>query len=266
MSPGSVVTGNLEQLPALELPPERPHRAQRVLPGAEQGAALLFLLVRELAGREEVGAGQRVQQVREHGGVVVVAAAAQRLERVLRQAEARPAKAARAHAGRGFDRVLGLAQLLVELGGRVEMQPGLVAEAVIADLVAGGGDGAQRRAVLLERGVLADDEEGDREPPFGEEGEDSRHDGVEIGRMRLPAGVAVRLHVGPLVVEVQREARVARHASLTGSPFILSERCAASSTLTTRRPSCPSLTGCLRERTQSMKWRHSICSGSPTLM
>ncbi len=139
---------DLEQLAARQPPLERPHRPERVLPGAEQRAALLLLLVGQLAGREEVGARERIQQVREHRRVIVVAAAAERLERALRQAESRPAEAARPGAGRRLDRVLGLAQLLVEFLRRIEVQPGLVPEAVVADLVARGRDRGERGAVL----------------------------------------------------------------------------------------------------------------------
>ena len=257
---------DLEQPAALQVPLERAHRPEGVLPRAEERASLLLLLGSQVAGREEIGASERIQQVREDRRVVLIAAPQQGLERALRQAESRAAEAARPHARRRLDRVLGLAQLLVELRLGIEVQPGLVPEAVVADLVSRGCDGAQGRPVLLECRVLSDDEEADREPARGEELEDARHDRVEVGRMRLPPGVAMRLHVRPLVVEVERKARVAHQPSFTGSPFSLSERCAASSTFTTRSPSWPSLTGCLRVRTHSTKWRHSICNGSPTLI
>ncbi len=63
------------------------------------------------------------------------------------------------------------------------------------------------RRFFWQRRVLSDDEETDRQPARGEELEDARHDYVEVGRMRLPRRVAMRLHVRPLVVEVERKAR-----------------------------------------------------------
>ncbi len=77
---------------------------------------------------------------------------------------------------------------------------------VVADLVAGGGDHLQGFAVLFEGGVLADDEDGDLPAEVVEDFQEPRHDEVEVGGEGLPAGVAVGLHVGPLVVEVEGEA------------------------------------------------------------
>jgi hypothetical protein len=80
-------------------------------------------------------------------------------------------------------------------------------ERVVSDLVAGHSDRTQLFSVLLQRCVLADDEERDLEIPLGEKMENPRHRDLEIGGEGLPAEVAVGLHIGPLVIEVQRETR-----------------------------------------------------------
>jgi hypothetical protein len=61
----------------------------------------------------------------------------------------------------GLDRRFGLVDFLFEFGFAIEVQPGFVAEGMVADFVARLGDLAQGRVVFFEGGVLADDEEGD---------------------------------------------------------------------------------------------------------
>src|SRR5439155_218521 len=104
-----------------------------------------------------------------------------------------------------LDRFLGGHEFSLDLLFGIEVQPRLVLEGVIADLVPRVGESPQRRLVLRQRRILADNEEGDGEPARREEVEDARYDEVEVARKRFPAGVAVRLHIRPLVVEVKRQ-------------------------------------------------------------
>ena len=179
---GIVVTGSSSSDSCRERPAVWLHRPERVREAAEQRLASLLLLGAELALREEIGAGERIEDVRKGRRVVRVATLAQHLERRPRDAEAGAAKTVYDHAGGLLYRVFGALELAIEIRLAVQMQPWLVVEAVIADLMAGLGDAAQRGAVLLERRVLPDDEERDAQPALVQELEYARHDQVEIAR------------------------------------------------------------------------------------
>src|SRR5262249_43102262 len=86
------------------------------------------------------------------------------------------------------------------------VQPRLVVERVVADLVACVGNSTERPGILIARRILADHEKGDGQVPFAKDLQNARHDDVKIGWERRPTLVAVRFQIGPFVVEVQREA------------------------------------------------------------
>src|SRR6185369_12839228 len=73
-------------------------------------------------------------------------------------------------------------------------------------LVARLGDRAEDLLVGRLVGVEADDEKGDRQLPLSQKLQHARHDDWQVARQRLPFRIAVRLHVRPLVVEVERDA------------------------------------------------------------
>ena len=99
-----------------------------------------------------------------------------------------------------------LSELCFDLLFGVEVQPRLVVEAVIANLVPRRADGCESFVVLFSSGVLADDEDGHFLFAFGEELDDPRDNDVQVRRVLIPTGVAVGLHVRPFVVEVERQA------------------------------------------------------------
>src|SRR5690606_25691167 len=170
---------DLEQPAPRERPPERIDRSSRVAERAEQRLAALPLLGAELRGREKVRSRDGVQHVRKHARVVLVAALGEHLEQRGRHAEARAAEALRPHARGPLDALLGPLELLDELLPAVEVQPRLVVEAVAPDRVPGRREALERAAVLLERGVTADDENRRRETPLLEKLDDARDDRVE---------------------------------------------------------------------------------------
>ena len=186
---------------------------QPLAEGAEEGAALSPLLRRQPGRAEVVRPRQRPQEGRQGARVIAVSPPRQHGERRRGQAEPRPAKPRRPLPRGPHDRLLRPRQLLVQLRLGVEMEPRLVPERVVADLVPRRRDRRQGCAVLLPGRVLANDEEGDPQPPLGQEGQDARHGQVQIGGERLPPGVAVDLEIGPEVVQVQGEAGEGRRAA-----------------------------------------------------
>jgi hypothetical protein len=65
------------------------------------------------------------------------------------------------------------------------------------------GDHLNGFTILVEGGVLTDDEDGDLPAEIVEDIQESWHHEVEVGGERLPAGITVSFHVRPLVVEVE---------------------------------------------------------------
>ena len=127
---------NLEQrLSVAQRPLVRVHGAQAVAKGAEQRLALGRLRHPLARRREVVRARQRSEIGGQRGRVVEIVALGEHLEQRFAPAVARSAESARALARHGSDRVLGLRDLLLELVARVQMQPRLVLEGVIAHLV-----------------------------------------------------------------------------------------------------------------------------------
>ena len=186
-----------------QAPPVRCVPLEDLVEAAEEHAPLLSLLGRELRGAKVVGARQRSDPRRQGRAVVQVAPRRQDLEHVGAEAEARPTKADGALTAGVGDRVLGVAELRLQLGPRVSVQPGFVFEGVIADLVAPGDELRERAPVAVEGGVLADDEPRDPEVQRVEQVECVGHQHVEVAGKGLPAGVAVGLHVRPLIVGIQ---------------------------------------------------------------
>jgi hypothetical protein len=105
------------------------------------------------------------------------------------------------------DGVLRPGQLVADLLGGVEVQPGLVVVAVAPDLVPARDDHRERLLVVLLVRVEPDDEPGDLQVQVVQQVQDVGHADVEVRRPGLPAGAAVGLQVGPLVVEVEGQAR-----------------------------------------------------------
>ena len=85
-----------------------------------------------------------------------------------------------------------LLDLGLDLVGAVAVQPRLVLEGMVADLMAGAGDALERASVAGQGRVLADDEEGDLQPELVEHRKDARDDEVEEGRQGGPRGIAPR--------------------------------------------------------------------------
>ena len=95
--------------------------------------------------------------------------------------------------------------LAFELFAAVQVQPRLVLERMVADLVPRRHDRTQGRVVARFDSIGADHEERDAQPLALEHIEHVRHHCVQVRRPRLPARVAVDLHVRPQVVEVERQ-------------------------------------------------------------
>ena len=96
------------------------------------------------------------------------------------------------------------------------MQPGLVVKRVVADLMPGRRDPLQRLVIFVQGRVLTDDEHGDVQIPLSQEIKEPRHHDVQVRRERIPPGIAVGFHVGPLVVQVEREAGDLFHGRVDG--------------------------------------------------
>ena len=79
---------------------------------------------------------------------------------------------------------------------------------MIADFVTATGDLAKDVAMLLLFGILSDEEKRDFDAEFVERIEYARDQQIQIRRERLPRRIPVRLHVRPLIVEVQRQRRL----------------------------------------------------------
>ncbi len=143
-----------------------------------------------------------------------IVARGEHLEQRFAPAVARPAKAARALPAHCRDRVLGLGDLLHELVARVQVQPRLVLERMIAHLVPARDDRRERARVAVYRGVEADHEEGDAQPHLLERIERHGKKAWQIRGSLDPPLVAADLHVRPEIVHVERDAaqRTLRHA------------------------------------------------------
>src|SRR5207244_5444094 len=121
------------------------------------------------------------------------------------EADAGSARPQWALSGGSLDVLLGPPELDLGLLLGIQVQPGLVVEGMVADLVPCRRDRAEELPVLVERGILADDEHGDGEIAGLEKIEDARHHDVQIRWQTLPRRVSVRLQVGPLVVKIERQ-------------------------------------------------------------
>ena len=124
----------------------------------------------------------------------------------------------------GFpDGLVGAGELTGQLIALVGGQPGLVAERVVADFVAGVGNGSEALPVLLEGGILANHEHGDAQAMVGGKVEEVASDSRQVRGVGLPGRIPVGLLVGPQVVQIQRQACLhpsflaARSASCTVS-------------------------------------------------
>ncbi len=197
---------DLEQRPLGELPAVRSHRAEPLPPSAEQLRPALPLFRRQVRLHEVERPREWSEKGREGRAVVAVPAAKQHPQDRWRHAEARAAETVGPMAGGAGDGLLRLGNLALDLLLRVEVQPGLVVKGVVSDLVPRLPQAAQRHAVRRQGRVLADHEDGEALATALHEVEKSRHHQVEVAGERLPARIAVGLHVRPLVVEVEREA------------------------------------------------------------
>ena len=204
-----MVTGSSSSVRSSTSPAVRAERAAAVGPGAVEQLALGPLLRGELRGAEVVGAGQRPDVGRQRRRVVRVAAAH----------EDRAASSPRGCSpGRGSRRCAR------RWRPRSRPRPGPAPRRARPPSSGGararGGTsgcrsrGRPRRATPSasrfsgERRVLADDEEGDPQVVASRARSSARGTSdVEVRRERLPAVVAVGLHVRPQVVEVERQAR-----------------------------------------------------------
>ena len=190
------------------------------------GLALRPLLRVEPGGAEVVGPGQRADEGRQGGAVVGVAP-----RRASTRSSGSRQAVARARGSRSGARPVTCSMRVLGAG---ELGLELVARCRGAATARGGTSGcrprgrprrAARSASWLRSSAASCPtmKKVMRRPALGEELEQPRHDGVEVGRERLPAGVAVGLQVGPQVVEVEREAgdrRPARGAHRGASPRI----------------------------------------------
>jgi hypothetical protein len=85
----------------------------------------------------------------------------------------------------------------------VKMQPWFMVKGMVPYLVSGGSNGSEDLMVLFHCRILTDDEESDGQLPSLEKIQDTRHQDVQVRGKRLPPRVTVRLHIRPLVVEVE---------------------------------------------------------------
>src|ERR1700735_3299809 len=119
-----------------------------------------------------------------------------------------------------LDARLGAGKLIINSRSTAPVHPRLVIMRVIADLVAAPGDFGEDVGVHRHCRVLADDEKGDSEIELIENLEYARNEQIEIRRHRLPCRISMRLHVRPLIVQVEREGGLhatAASGELTGS-------------------------------------------------
>ena len=148
----------------------------------------------------------------------------ERLQRGQREAESRTAKPARPYARGIADRIACGDDLRLDLFATIVLQPRFVMERVIPDFVAGLRDGAQRRLIFLQSRILADDEDRDPLTQSRKNVEESRHDDVEVRRKRFPGRIAVRLDIGPLVVEIERKAGDRFHRAASAASASIAAR------------------------------------------
>ena len=208
---------DLEQGLRTELPMIGADRVGAVAEVAEQRAAFLAFLLVEFRAPEVVPPRERTEPGGQGRCVVAISPLQQDLERRSAQAVARTAEAREPRTRCLPDGFFAASDLLLDLVGRVEVEPGLVPERVVRELVARVRDRAKGRSVASQRRVLAHDEERDREVQLSQQLHDARSQRIEVGRILLPARVAVGLHVRPLVVEVERETRECRHSAVPPS-------------------------------------------------
>src|SRR4051794_27253383 len=121
----------------------------------KQPAALTTLLGTQSPGSHEVvRPSQRAEEGGEGRGIVEVTLAGQHPEDCGREAVSRTAEPDRTLTGRLLDGLLGPRQLRIDFLFRVAVQPGLVTERVVPDLMASRTDCLQGSLVLVQDGVL----------------------------------------------------------------------------------------------------------------
>lgn len=130
----------------------------------------------------------------------------QHLAGCVREAKTRTSETDCSLAGHSREMFLGEPYLFFDFLGIVKVKPRLVRERVIADLVPARCECPECVVVLLERRILTDNEECDSKRTFREEIEDARNKDVQVGRKALPTPISMRLEIGPLVIEIQRQA------------------------------------------------------------
>jgi hypothetical protein len=86
------------------------------------------------------------------------------------------------------------------------MQPRLVLEGVIPHLVPARDERGQGIGVAVDRGIEADDEEGDAQAELLERVERERQEAGQVRGALDPPLIAADLHVRPEVVDVERDA------------------------------------------------------------
>ena len=201
---------HLEHRRSVDRPAIRTQRPRAVAPAAVEVLALGALRRVELRPPEVDGAGDRADDRRQRARVVLVAPPHEARAGSARRG-CSPGRGSRRGARRWSPTIASSAplELLVELGLRVPVQPRLVTERVVADLVAGGGERGER--VAVGGGVAPDQEERDEEVARREQVEDTRRHPAEVRGRALPVGLAPDHLVGPLVVRVERQARHRLH-------------------------------------------------------
>ena len=109
-------------------------------------------------------------------------------------------------AGDALNMPLGSLQFVFNLLRRVQVQPRLMMERMIADFVARACNGSNRLFILLQCRVLANDEESDALIlALCQEPQDARYNHVKVRGKLPPTRVAMRFQVRPFVVQIQRE-------------------------------------------------------------
>src|SRR5262249_56717302 len=134
--------------PGVRRPPIGTERLQRLGEGSEEQLALLSLLRGQWRAHEVIRPRQRAQKRRQRRGVVAVASSGKNPQRCRREAEARSAKAARSLPRGTLDVLLGPPELGLRLLFGVQVQPGLVMEGMVADLVPCRGERPEELPVL----------------------------------------------------------------------------------------------------------------------
>ncbi len=76
-------------------------------------------------------------------------------------------------------------------------------ETVVSDFMARIRDLCKVLMVFFQRRVLANNKEGYFQIPICKEPKYARNNDIQIGREVLPIGIAMSLHIGPLIVKVE---------------------------------------------------------------